>query len=98
MQQGPATAWLAVLRQQRAAARQTSREVPKLLADRAFGLAQAVELFEALESQSSFVEKLAQVLESGGYEPDVVLAAERLEGVYGDLAAAVGDKVKRLRS
>jgi hypothetical protein len=97
MRESPATDWLAVLRQQAAAARQTAREVPKLMADDGFGPAQASRLFQALEDQSRFVEKLARVLEEGDYDPDVVRAAERLEELYGDLAASVAKKLEAFR-
>lgn len=97
MAEGPATDWLAVLRQQAAAARQTAREVPKLLAEAEFGVGQATRLFQALEDQSRFVEKLARVLDEGGYDPDVVRAAERLEELYGDLAASVAMRLETLR-
>ena len=45
-----------------------------------------------------FAEKLSHVLETKGYDPDTVKAAERLEELYVDLAASVAEKVKALRA
>jgi F0F1-type ATP synthase delta subunit len=89
--------WLKILREQRKEGERMRREVPKLLADPALQREQAMALFEALEKQTGFVEKLVKVLEANGYEPDVVAAAERLEGLYAELAETVAEKVQRMR-
>jgi hypothetical protein len=89
-----ATDWLKILKQQRKDGERMRHEVPKMLADPAIARDQVMALFRALEKQARFVEKLVQVLEANGYEPDVVVAAERLEGLYAELAETVAEKAK----
>ncbi len=89
--------WLKILRKQRKEGERMRREVPKMLVDPALQREQAMALFEALEKQTGFIEKLVNVLEANGYEPDVVAAAERLEGLYAELAETVAEKVQRMR-
>ena len=85
-----------ILKQQRDTGRTMAVEVPKMLADPAIAPEQVAKLYRALEEQAEFAEKLARVLEKRGYDPDTVLAAERLEELYADLAANVADKVKAM--
>jgi hypothetical protein len=54
-------------------------------------------LFAALEKQAGFVERLVEVLDGNGYEPDIVTAAERLEGLYAELAEAVAEKARAMQ-
>ena len=91
------TGLLDILKEQRDTGRQMAADVPKMLADPAITPDQVSTLFKALEEQAGFVERLSAVLEKGGYDPDTVKAAERLEELYVDLAGLVAEKVKALR-
>jgi hypothetical protein len=86
--------WLKILKDQRREGERMRREVPKMLADPAIARDQVMALFQAMEKQTAFVEKLVKVLEANGYEPDIITSAERLEGLYADLAETVAEKAK----
>jgi len=86
--------WLTILKDQRKEGERMRRDVPKMLADPAIAREQVMALFAAVEKQAGFVERLVQVLEDNGYEPDVVSAAERLEGLYAELAETVAEKAR----
>lgn len=86
--------WLEILKEQRRDGERMRRDVPKMLADPAIARVQVMALFAALEKQTGFVEKLVEVLEANGYEPDIVTAAERLEGLYAELAETVAEKAR----
>jgi hypothetical protein len=89
--------WLEILNEQRQEGEQTRRAVEKMLAEPAIDRGQVMALFTALEKQAGFVEKLVRVLDEAGYEPDVVASAERLEGLYAELAERVAVKAKEMR-
>lgn len=91
------TDWLDILKQQIATGEQTAREVAEMLANPDISEAQVRTLFSALEKQADFVEKLRMALERFDHDFPVVMAAERLEERYGDLAAAVAEKLKAMR-
>jgi hypothetical protein len=91
------TDWVEILRDEKKTAERMQRDAGRLLADPAMLPDQARTLFEALEKQAVFVEKLRQVLDGAGYEPDIVHAAERLEEVYAELAADVAEGLKRMQ-
>ena len=91
------TDWLDILGQQTAAGDQMSRTVADMLADPAITEAQVKTLFDALEQQADFVEKLRMALEKFDHDFPVIQAAERLEERYGDLAAGVAQKLKGMR-
>ena len=74
-----------------------SREVPAMLKDPAISETQVRTLFDALEEQVDFAEKLRMALEKFGQDFAIVNAAERLEERYADLAATVADKLKAMR-
>jgi hypothetical protein len=86
--------WLEILKEQRKEGERMRRQVPKMLADPAIAREQVMALFAALEKQVGFVEKLVEVLDRNGYEPDVLTAAERLEGLYAELAETVAEKAR----
>jgi hypothetical protein len=86
--------WLKILKEQRNEGERMRREVPKMLADPAITREQVMVLFAAMEKQAGFVERLTHLLEEGGYEPDIVSAAERLEGLYAELAETVAEKAR----
>lgn len=88
--------WLEILKDQRKIGERMRRDVPKMLADPAIAREQVMTLFAALEQQASFVDKLGQVLETNNYEPDVLTAAERLGGLYAELAETVAEKAKAM--
>lgn len=92
------TDWLDILKQQTAAGDQMSKTVTDMLADPAITEDQVKTLFDALEQQAEFVEKLRVALEKFDHDFPVIRAAERLEERYGDLAAGVAEKLKALRS
>jgi hypothetical protein len=89
--------WIEILKEQREQGERMRREVPRMLAAPAIALGQVMALFAALEKQAGFVEKLVEVLDGNGYEPDVVTAAERLEGLYAELAEVVAEKARAMR-
>jgi hypothetical protein len=89
--------WLDILKEQRKDGERMRRDVPKMLADPAIGRDQVMALFAALETQTGFVERLVAVLDGNGYEPDIVSAAERLEGLYAELAETVAEKARAMR-
>ena len=90
------TNWVEILREQRREGERMRRDVPKMLADPAIALGQVMALFSALEKQTGFVEKLVRVLDGNGYEPDIVTSAERLEGLYAELAETVAEKARAM--
>lgn len=90
------TDWLEILKEQRRQGERMRRDVPKMLADPAISREQVLALFAALDKQAAFVEKLVQVLDGTGYEPDIVTAAERLEGLYAELAETVAEKARAM--
>jgi hypothetical protein len=89
--------WLEILREQRKDGERMRRDVPKMLADPDIAREQVMALFAALEKQAGFVEKLVTVLDGNGYEPDIVTAAERLEGLYAELAETVAEKARAMQ-
>jgi hypothetical protein len=92
----PRTDWLEILRGEKKTAQRMKRDAKKILADQTLEPEQAKILFEALERQADFVEKLRKVLDAAGYEPDVVKAAEMLEEAYAELAATVAKRLKAM--
>lgn len=92
------TDWLDILKQQTATGNQMSKTVADMLADPAITEDQVKTLFDALEEQADFVEKLRMALEKFDHDFPVIRAAERLEERYGDLAAGVAEKLKALRN
>ena len=88
--------WLAILKEQRKEGERMRRDVPRMLADPAISREQVMALFSAIEQQAGFVEKLVSVLDGSGYEPDVVSSAERLEGLYAELAETVAEKARQM--
>ncbi|WP_019171516.1 hypothetical protein [Pseudaminobacter salicylatoxidans] len=91
------TDWLEILRQQTQTCAQMDKEVPKMLATPEIAADQVKALFDALEEQTQFVERLVRTLEKHDYDPDVVKAAERLEERYADLATQAAERLKQLR-
>ncbi len=90
--------WLDILKRETAAGDEMGRTVADVLADPAVTEGQVKTLFDALEEQADFVEKLRMALEKFGHDFPVIQAAERLEDRYGDLAAEVAEKLKTLRT
>lgn len=88
--------WLEILRTQTETCSEMGKEVPKMLGNPDIAADQVRALFEALEEQVQFVEKLARTLEFNDYDPDVVKAAEELEERYADLAAGAAERLKQL--
>jgi hypothetical protein len=69
------TDWLATLREQAETGKQMAEQVPRTLANRDIALEHVQRLFQALEQQARFVQKLATILEDRGYDFDIVEAA-----------------------
>lgn len=90
------TDWLATLRKQAELGKQMAEEVPRTLANVDVTIEQVRRLFQALDHQAQFVEKLAAVLEEGGYDLEIVDAARALEDLFADLAAAVAEKMVQM--
>jgi hypothetical protein len=91
------TDWLEVLKQQSDEGRRMGRQVPKMLGDPAITADQVKALFDALEKQADFIERLVKALEKHGYDFDVVKAAEVLEERYVNLAAEAAEKLREIR-
>lgn len=92
------TDWLDILKEQAETGAAMAREVPVTLANPDISRDQVKKLFAALEQQAEFVEKLRQVLEANDFEPEVLVAAEKLEDRYADLAASAAERLKAMRS
>jgi hypothetical protein len=91
------TDWLATLREQAETGKQMAEEVPRTLANPDIALEHVQRLFQALEQQAQFVQKLAVILEESGYDFDIVDAAEALEELFADLAATAAEKMVQMR-
>ncbi len=68
-------------------------EVSRMLSNPDISLQQVSRLYNALEQQAQFTEKLARVLEASGHDFTVVEAAEALEELFNELAASAAGKV-----
>lgn len=82
---------LEILREQRETGMRMAEDVPRMLADPEITTEQIKTLFKALEKQAEFTENLAGVLEEGGFDFEIIKAAENLEDLYAELAAAVAE-------
>ena len=91
------TDWLKILDEQTSLGDEMRRDVPKMLSDPAITVEQVKALFQALEKQAEFIEKLRAALEGFDYDFDIVDAAGVLEERYVDLAASVAEKLKGMR-
>jgi hypothetical protein len=89
--------WLEIFKQQTETGNRMAQEVPKVLADPNVTAEQVKALFQALEKQAEFVERLTAALEKFGYDFDIVDAAGTLEERYAELAAAAAEKLKEMR-
>lgn len=92
------TDWLDILKEQARTGAEMAREVPATLANPDISRDQVKKLFAALEQQAEFVERLRQVLEANDFEPEVLVAAEKLEDRYAELAASAAERLKAMRS
>jgi hypothetical protein len=92
------TDWLVILREQAELGQQMAEEVPRTLANPDVTLEQVRRLFQALDHQAHFVEKLVLILEEGGYDFAIVDAARALEDLFADLAATAAEKIVQLTS
>lgn len=92
------TDWLDILKEQAETGAVMAREVPVTLANPDISRDQVKKLFAALEQQAEFVEKLRRVLEANDFEPEVLVAAEKLEDRYADLAASAAERLKAMRN
>ena len=91
------TDWLKILKEQKQEGDRVRREVPKMLANPDITVEQVKALFQALEKQAEFVEKLKAALEGLGHDFDVVDVAGRLEDRYVNLAASAAERLKSMR-
>lgn len=90
--------WLKILNEEIATGKRLRKQVPKMLADAAISVEQVKVLFDELEKQAVFVEKLKAALEGLGHDFDVVDKATALENRYADLAASTAEKLKAMRA
>lgn len=91
------TDWLEILKTQSEEGRRMGKQVPKMLADPAITAEQVKALFNALEKQADFIERLVKALERHGYDFDIVKAAEVLEERYVNLAAEAAERLREMR-
>jgi hypothetical protein len=98
MSETATTDWLDMLKEQTRTGEQMGTQVPEMLAKPEITLDQVKALFQALETQAEFVERLTAILEDNGYDFDIISAAERLEDKYADLAAEVAEKLKGMKA
>ncbi len=89
--------WLNILNDEIRTGDAMRKQVPKMLADPAISLEQVKVLFDELEKQADFVEKLKAGLEALGYDFAIVDKATALENRYADLAASTAEKLKHMR-
>ena len=94
---GVATDWLKILDDEIRAGNKMRKVVPKMLADPNISLDQVKALFQELEKQAQFVEKLKAALEGMGHDFPVLDKAQALETRYADLAASAAEKLKAMR-
>lgn len=92
------TDWLKILEEQKRAGEEVRREAPRLLANPDISVEQVKALFQALEQQAEFAEKLKAALEGLGHDFDIIDAAGKLEERYAELAAAAAEKLKGMRT
>ncbi|MEO9338105.1 hypothetical protein ABFT80_11745 [Mesorhizobium sp. SB112] len=97
MSETATTDWLDILKEQTRTGEQMGRQVPEMLAKPEITEGQVKALFQALETQAEFVERLTAILEDNGYDFDIISAAERLEDKYADLAGEVAEKLKGMK-
>ncbi len=89
--------WLTILNNEIRTGNAMRKQVPKMLADPAISVEQVKLLFEELEKQAEFVEKLKAGLEALGHDFAIVDKATALENRYADLAASTAEKLKTMR-
>lgn len=92
------TDWIAMLKEQRALGEQLANEIPRTLTAPGLTLDQATKLYQALEKQAAFMERLVRKLDDNSFDPDVILAAERLEDLFAELAADAAEKTRDLQA
>lgn len=92
------TDWPKILEDEIRTGNEMRRQVPKMLADPQISVEQVKALFDALEKQAQFSEKLKSALEALGHDFSVVDKATALEERYVDLAANVAEKLKIMRN
>jgi hypothetical protein len=90
------TDWMAMLNEQRKLGDQFAEEIPRTLTTPGLTLDQAAKLYKALEKQAAFMELFVRKLEENSFDPDVILAAEKLEDLFAELAADAAEKTKEL--
>lgn len=88
--------WMAMLKEQRTLGDQLAQEIPRTLTTPGLTLEQATKLYQALEKQAAFMEVLVRKLDENSFDPDVILAAEKLEELFAELAADAAEKMKDL--
>lgn len=89
--------WLKILNDEIRTGNAMRKHVPKMLADPAISVEQVKVLFDELEKQADFVEKLKAGLEALGYDFAIVDKATALENRYADLAASTAEKLQQMR-
>jgi predicted trehalose synthase len=92
-----ATDWNSVLKERGDIAKEIIRNVPPMLADPALTLDQATRLYHLLEQRAQEAEELAHALDQAEQSDELIEAAEALEDVFSDLAAAAAEKMIELR-
>lgn len=92
------TDWIAMLKEQRALGEQLANEIPRTLTAPGLALEQATKLYQALEKQAAFMERFVRKLDDNSFDPDVILAAERLEDLFAELAADAAEKTRELQA
>lgn len=92
------TDWIAMLKEQRALGEQLANEIPRTLTAPGLTLEQATKLYQALEKQAAFMERFVRKLDDNSFDPDVILAAERLEDLFAELAADAAEKTRELQA
>lgn len=90
------TDWMAMLKEQRMLGDQLAEEIPRTLTTPGLTLEQATKLYQALEKQAAFMEVLVRKLDENSFDPDVILAAERLEELFAELSADAAEKMRDL--
>jgi phage-related protein len=89
--------WLSVLSDLGDFARKMTEEIPMTLSDPSITADQTARLYQVLEKQVQTVEQMVGTMHDEDVEENLIEAAETLEEIFSDLAAAAANKLIELR-
>jgi len=89
--------WISVLTDLGDFARKLAREIPPALSDPNITSDQVTRLYQVLEKQAQAVERMVGTMNDEDVGEHLIKAAEALEDIFSDLAAAAANKMIELR-